>query len=592
MAYAYNQPTAYGSGNHMMHQQQPQQQQPGMNFGMMNPEMMNQFMAMQAALKGGKTPSAATPAAGAKKKYVQRKDRPDINIRLIKSGGLDYDYRNFDINKLKFTIPEAKLINPDDPSKGSARRGEVLYNYGTVEVPNWKPFKLEGPLEVFRYGVGERDKTEKVDGVERPTGEKQWSVCSYMDKNDEAHQEYQKVLNQVYVAFCRWCYFEPKCGMKSMVDVNSIDFSVFYHDNPCTNVKSLVSPEKDKTPEKNIIVGGQPRLYSKCNPYGEWRCMFTDSSDPPVEIDLDVINASITHGWALRSYSTYSIQGQGPSASIADRFQSMVVDHLEEKGRTHQQSGRIRSMQEQGNQKNLELKDQVALIRANMQMQKKQADDLKKQASDIDGKSEQVQPRGELTDASSTQPTNMSLEPTGRGSFSNSSYGGQDASVPSASSFQPNYTARDPIGQDLAGQQFGQAPGQPNFTTRDPTGQNQSQPNFTARDPTGQNQGQFGQASSQPNFTARDPIGQNQGPQYNYNQTARGGAFYGDGSSGVPPATPAVPVSAPDTSMQVNSFSNSNTGNTIHYTAQQQEYYAKMATAQQNAQQNSNVPHF
>ena len=544
MAYAYNQPTAYGSGNHIVMNQQPQQ---GMNFGMMNPEMMNQFMAMQAALKGGKTPSAATPATGAKKKYVQRKDRPDINIRLIKNGGLDYDYRKFDINKLKFTIPEAKLINPDDPSKGSARRGEVLYNYGTVEVPNWKPFKLEGPLEVFRYGVGERDKTEKVDGVERPTGEKQWSVCSYMDKNDEAHQEYQKVLTQVYIAFCRWCYFEPKCGMKAMVDPNTIDFNVFYHDKPCSNVKSLVSPEKDKTPEKNIVVGGQPRLYSKCNPYGEWRCIFTDSSDPPVEIDLEVINASITYGWCLRSYSTYSIQGQGPSASIADRFQSMVVDHLEEKGRTHQQSGRIRSMQEQGNQKNLELKDQVALIKANMQQQKKQADDLKKQTSDIDSNPEQVQPRGELTDVSSTQPTNMNLEPTGRGSFSN--YGSQDTST----------------------SQFGQSQ---NFTTRDPTGQDTSTSQF------GQGQ-QFGQSQ---NFTSRDPIGQN----FN-NQTARTGVFYGDGS-GVPPATPAVSVSAPDTSMQVNSFPN--TSNTIHYTPQQQEYYAKMAAAQQNAQQNSNVPHF
>lgn len=527
MAFSYNQPAAYSTANPM---QQQQQQQGMQQFNSFDPQQMQQFMAMQAMLKGGKTPSSSTPATPAKKKYVQRKDRPEISIRLA-AQGLDYDYRKFDINKLKFTVPEAKLINPDDPSKGTARRGEVLYNYGTPENCNWKPFKLEGPLEVFKRGVGERDRTEKVDGVERPTGEKQYSTCSYMDKTNEEHVEYMRVLTQVYTAFCRWCYLEPKCGMNSMVDPKTIDFSVYNHDKPCTNVKSLIGPEKDKTPEKNIVVGGQPRLYSKCNPYGEWRCIFTDSSDPPVEIELDVINNSITHGWCLRSYSTYSIQGQGPAASIADRFQSMVVDKLEEKGRTHQQSALIRSRQEQGEQKNLELKDQVALIRANMLQQKKQADDLKKKGSTEDEKSEEdVRPRDSFP-SNTNVPTNMSVEPTGRGSFAN---GPSFSSSSSGSQSYPN-----PVGQQM--------PSQTPF-----------------------------QSSSSVSQSYPNPIGQ---PMPN--QTSRG-AFYMEDSP--PPSTPAVSVSS-ESGMQVNSFvAGPSTSGTFSFNPQQQEYYARMAVTQQGSQ--------
>lgn len=503
MAFPYNQPSNFVSGssqgNMLPYAPAPAQPQGMMPYGNFNPQQMQQFMMMQSMLKDGKT-SASTPSAPSKKKYVQRKDRPDIRIRLASQGGIDYDFHLFDKRKLKFTVPEIKLINPDDPSKGNARRGEVLYNYGTEEVPNWKPFKLEGPMEVLKYGVGERDKTEKVDGVDKPTGEKTYSVVSYIDTKDPEHVLYMKVLAEVYIEFCRWCYLEPKCGMKSMVDVNTINFEVFNHEKPCTNVKSVISPEKDKTPEKNIIHGGLPREYSKCNPYGEYRCIFTDSSDPPEEIDLDVINNSIVHGWCLRSFSNYSIQGQGPSASIIDRFQSMVVDNLEEKGRTHQQSSRINKAKNQGEQKNIDLKDQIAQIKANIQLHKKQVDDLKSQfLSTTEEKSEEVRPRdfvaSSSSSSSSSAPTNIFVEPTGRGAFYM-----EDSSAP------PPASSR--------------------------------------------------------NFVP---------PQ------------------SLPPTTPA------DINMQVNTFappSQSGAPSVISFNPQQQEYYAKMAAAQQQSQNGSNISSF
>lgn len=290
-----------------------------------------------------------------------------MNI-ILERTATEYSYKNFRKENLRFTAPkpgEAK----DDPT---IRYIEIFieYNYGVDGREDFRPFMLEGPIEHLPYAPKESsyDGDKKKEGQpQNPDAggkkEKPYSVMSILDTANPEHLAYMAVYQEFYVELSLYIVTLGQAagyavyGIKPEREFISKEFNYLQN---CTGIKHPISPKK----QDKKIVPGPPRIYYKVNPFGPYRTMYTDYSNPPREMLKSVIEASETYGYCLSSLHRVYIGGepQKPNIAVQQWLKSVVVDHFAPKGRSHLQTATIQRMQAAGNEKLNELEGQIAHI--------------------------------------------------------------------------------------------------------------------------------------------------------------------------------------------------------------------------------------
>ena len=149
-----------------------------------------------------------------------------VRVNTVKT---EYSWEYFNEKNLRFEEPVRKDI-PKEFGSGSYYNIEISYNYGTPDAPNYKKFKLEGPVEHAPYGVG-----EKIDPKNNKTN---YSMFSRFD--NQTHLEYKKVILRFYYCVCKYLVSKAEIiGMNSYgLDTPDFDFSAKFSEiKPCPGVK-------------------------------------------------------------------------------------------------------------------------------------------------------------------------------------------------------------------------------------------------------------------------------------------------------------------------------------------------------------------